>query len=211
MVHSRRKPEARPLGLHQTFHWRLVFLILFFLALLAAVIVRVFSLAIVEHRKFALAAEQQHELTEVLPSLRGSIFGQDKTGALHPLAIEKTVFTLVAVPKDIQDPEHTASLVANILPIPVADLVTKLSKRDDPYEVIAKKLDDGTAEKIRNLSITGLTLVEESRRTYPEGTTAASLIGFASYQNNEERGEYGIERQYDSYLKGERGFFEGDR
>lgn len=211
MAHSRRKSEARPLQFHQTFHWRLVFLVIFFLALLAAIVARVFILAIVEHRKFALAAERQQEITEILPSRRGGIFGQDKTGALHLLAAEKTVFTLVAVPKNIRDPERASSRIADIVKIPAAELAAKLAKRDDPYEIIAKKLDDGAADKIRSMSIAGLSLVEESRRNYPEGTTAASLIGFASYKNGEERGEYGIERQYDGYLKGERGFFEGDK
>lgn len=211
MVRSRRKPEARPLQFHQTFHWRLVFLIVFFFALFAAIVARVFTLAIVEHRKFALAAERQQEITEILPSRRGVIFGQDKTGALHALAAEKTVFTLVAVPKNIKEPEAVASRITGILKIPAADIAAKLSARDDPYEIIAKKLDGGTADKIRSMSIAGISLVEESRRNYPEGTAAASLIGFASYNNGEERGEYGIERQYDGYLKGERGFFEGDK
>ncbi|MBI2055645.1 MAG: hypothetical protein HYT42_02005, partial [Candidatus Sungbacteria bacterium] len=39
------------LGAHQSFHRRLVLIIIFFAATLGAVVIRVFSLAIIEHRR----------------------------------------------------------------------------------------------------------------------------------------------------------------
>ncbi|MDP3727094.1 MAG: hypothetical protein Q8R35_00455, partial [bacterium] len=123
------------LRLHQSFHWRLIFLTLFFLVLLGAVAARVFSLAIVQHRDFVLAAKRQHQLVEVLPPLRGAISAQDLAGRLVPLAIQKTFFTLVAVPKDIPDPAAAAAALAGILGGDRAPIEAKLRKRDDPYEV----------------------------------------------------------------------------
>lgn len=199
------------LRLHQSFRWRLIILILFFLVLLAAVVLRAFSLAIVQHRHFALAAERQHHLLLALPSRRGAIFVQDKSGALHALAIQKSFFTVVAVPKEISDPEGVSSALASILPIPASELRLKLSKSQDPYEVVARKLDEAQANKIRTLNVPGLTVVGEMRRVYPQGELAASVLGFASYQDGEERGEYGVEKFYQTRLKGERGFFEGQK
>lgn len=199
------------LGLHQSFHWRLIFITIFFLAILAAIAVRVFSLAIVEHRFFVLAAERQHKLFQVLSSLRGTIFAQDKAGALLPLASQKSFYTLIASPKEISDPAGAVSALMSVAPMDRASLTAKLEKSGDPYEVLARKLEAGIADKIRALSISGLTLVEERRRIYPQGNLAASLVGFASYNEGEERGEYGLEKQYQERLEGSRGFFEGER
>ena len=199
------------LRIHQSFHWRLVFLIAFFFVMLAALLARVFSLAIVEHRKFAIEAKRQHQLIEVLPSKRGSIFAQDKSGGLHPLAIQKSFFTVVATPKGISDPADAAAKLATAIGIPAEELRAKLSKSSDPYEVLAKKLDEDAAGRVRDLGMDGIALVEESRRVYPQETLAASLAGFVSYREDEGQGEYGIEKQYESYLKGERGFFSGEK
>lgn len=207
----RSKSKVGFLGSYQFFHWRLLTLIAFFTVMFAALIVRVFSLSIVEHRKFVLAAERQHQIVEVLPSTRGTIFIQDKSGGLKPLALQKIFFTLVAVPKDITDPASAARGLAEILGAPENEIVDKLAKSGDPYEIIAKKLDDDTADKIRRLNLKGVGLAEETRRVYPQETLAASLVGFVSYQDNIAAGQYGIEKQYDGNLKGEGGFFSGEK
>ena len=186
-------------------------LVVFFFVLLAAIAARVFTLAIVEHRRYVLAADRQHQLIEVLPSHRGAIYAVDKTGRRQPLAIQKTVYTLVAEPKNVSDPEALAASVAALLGTDRASLFAKLSREGDSYEILAKNLDGDAAARIRGLNATGITLVEELRRNYPQNDFASSLLGFVRYDADTESGEYGIERQYQSALKGERGFFEGAR
>lgn len=199
------------LRLHQSFHWRLIFLTIFFFTILAALTARVFSLAIISHRDFVLAAKRQHQLVRVLPSHRGTIFAQDRLGRLQPLAIQKTFFTLVAIPKDIEDAGRVSQELSVILKQERPALLAKLQKQGDPYEVLGRKLDEGTAAKIRDLGIAGLQLEEDERRVYPQGPLAASVIGFVNYDEEGEEGAYGIERHYQGYLKGERGFFEGEK
>jgi len=199
------------LGSHRSFHWRLIVLVVFFLVLLAAIAARVFTLAIVEHRRYVLAADRQHQLIEVLPSHRGAIYAVDKTGHRQPLAIQKTVYTLVAEPKSIADPAALASNIAAILGADRTALLARISREGDPYEILAKSIDGDAAARIRELKAAGITLVEESRRNYPQNDFASALLGFVRYDADTESGEYGIERQYQSALKGERGFFEGER
>lgn len=182
-----------------------------FLAVFAAILGRVFSLAIVEHKRFLLAAKRQHELVRALPSLRGAIYAQDKAGSLKPLAIQKSFFTLVAVPQQIGDVAEAVSALAGAGGLAPAAVAEKLGKRDDPYEVLARKLDEAAADRIRALGLKGIELAEESRRIYPHGELAASVIGFVSYQDGGEKGEYGIEQHFQKYLAGERGFFEGEK
>lgn len=211
MAYSHRRFDAHPLGPHRSFRWRLLFLTGFFVILLAAVAVRVFSLAIVGHREFVIAATRQQQVAEVLPSLRGTIYAKDKTGALTPLAIEKTFFTLSAVPKDIRKPAETADVLLGVTSLSRSDLLQKLDKPGDPYEVLLRKLDQETADRIRELKLVGIMLEEESRRVYTQGTSAAGIVGFVSYEDGKERGAYGIEKYFQEYLDGERGFFEGEK
>ncbi len=63
----------------------------------------------------------------------------------------------------------------------------------------------------RTYDANGILVNEETRRVYPQGELAASLLGFVSYAAAEEAGEYGIEKYYEDILKGARGFFAGDR
>lgn len=208
---SRASGTNRTLNTHKSFHWRLILIIAFFSLVLGAVAVRVFSLAIVEHRRFVLAAERQQQVLQTLPSTRGSIFMQDKLSNLQPLAAEKTFYTAVAAPKNIVEPQKAAKILSEILAIPEAELLNKLAKSSDPYEVIAKKISDEAAAKITNLKVKGFDVVEEGRRVYPHGALAAALVGFVSYKDGDEKGEYGLEKQYEDRLKGERGFFAGEK
>ncbi|RJQ36679.1 penicillin-binding protein 2 [Candidatus Parcubacteria bacterium] len=196
---------------HQTFHWRLAILAVFFLVLLAALVARVFSLSIIDHRQFALAADRQHQLIEILPSRRGAIYAQDKSGQQHPLAVQQRAYTVVAVPKNIADAPYASEKLAEILGIKRAEITAKLAKEDDPYEIIARRIDEAAAERIRALGMPGVSLVEEARRSYPQEALGANLLGFISYRENEEQGEYGLEREYDGVLKGARGLFEGEK
>ncbi len=202
------------LRLHRSLSIRILLLSFFFGLIFAAIAGRVFSLAVVEHRTFVKAAQRQHQLLKVLPFERGTIFLTDRHGARQAVAIQKTFSTLIAVPKAIRDPEGVAQELSAILDLPPEDIRRKLLKRDDPYEVIARKLDDDKVEAITARrdarAADGLLLLEESRRIYPEGAFAASLLGFVRPgENGDEQGEYGIEKFYDSILAGERGFFEG--
>lgn len=166
-------------------------------------------LQIVYYRTYTNLAAKQHRLVKELSSERGRIFLQNKSGEFIPLAISKTWKTLIASPRDIEDPEGNASFIANTLGLDKEEIIQKLSKKDDPHEVLAKKVDTILAEKIEKRGIKGIFFEEEKRRLYPQGDFAAHVIGFANKEDNEERGRYGLERFYERDLAGENGFFEG--
>lgn len=84
-------------------------------------------------------------------------------------------------------------------------LITKLSKPGDLYEVLKRKVDAETVEKIRALSIGGIGFSPVWYRTYPEEGLGGQLFGYVGYRGDEERGLYGLEGYFNEIMKGKEG------
>jgi len=147
-------------------------------------------------------ADQQYGLSKVMPSRRGKIFFQDKFGARITAAEDSVVKTLIAAPKNIEDPVDAAEKLSGILGIRADILREQLQKPDDPYELIAKDLPEDTAKKVADLKMAGLSLQATVKRYYPHKELAAHVLGFRGYNDalNDWRGVYGVEKEYDRDL-----------
>ncbi|MBI4250549.1 penicillin-binding protein 2 [Candidatus Uhrbacteria bacterium] len=84
-------------------------------------------------------------------------------------------------------------------------LRSKLAKPNDLYEVLKRKVDTETVEKLRQLSIGGIGFSPVWYRTYPEKGLGGQLFGYVGYRGDEERGLYGLEGYYNEILKGKEG------
>lgn len=127
-------------------------------------------------------------------------------GKGNELAISASADTVVALPAQIpaEDAPQIAAELARILKTDVnkiLDLITK--KKAAVY--IARKVDPAVAREIRELALPGITFTEESRRYYPYGNLASQVIGFAGIDS---QGLYGLEVQYDEWLRGKRGYLQ---
>lgn len=185
---------------------RITWVLLFFLLALMLLAGRLFVLQIVSHRDYLELASRQHRQLDDSNTERGAIYAQDKDKNLIPLALNKIQRTLAVSPKDTQNPEKTARLLAEILHLDEAGILRKLSKKDDPHEIIAKNIEAADAERIDALKLKGVFFEEERRRAYPHGTLAAHLLGFVSRDENTDTGKYGVERAYDEKLSGKKEF-----
>ncbi len=195
-------PKAR------TTHWRLLVVFLIFLAAGGAIVGRLFVLQILHYDEYVALAARQNG-SEIEPPRRGTIYFQDKDGRRQAAALNKETYTISAVPKDIDDSAEAAAALAEILQLDMEGLSVKLAETSDPYEVIARKVNDDTAAKVRQLDLKGILLEKESRRIYPGGNLASHVLGFVKFDRDEEHGQYGIERALDRQLRGETGFLEG--
>lgn len=103
-----------------------------------------------------------------------------------------------ADPTQVEDTAVVASLLAPILDEPVGLLEETLRRRTIRYLVLKRKVPPDVSRAIADLRaqrhLTGVGLVSEHWRFYPEGTLAANVVGFV---NREGRGQYGIEEAYD--------------
>lgn len=193
----------------KVFERRIRAVLLFFLVACAALLGRLFVMQIAHHDQYVDIAIKQHGTTKELFSERGTIFAVDKGGVEVPLAINKAYKVLVASPKKIEHPEETAALLASAFSLNEADVLARLSKTGDPYEIITRRVEPKAAEEFLHRGIEGISFEDEMRRIYPNGIMAAHLLGFVSGAGGEEGGQYGVERSYESELSGATGLLSG--
>lgn len=114
---------------------------------------------------------------------------------------KKSVDTIV-----LWDYDSLAAKLADILDLSQDDIRERMNNTNSQYELLAKKVDEDTADQIRQLinalNIEGLDLVATSRRVYPYGSLASHILGFVGAENT---GLYGLESRYDQYLQGQSG------
>lgn len=87
----------------------------------------------------------------------------------------------------------------------------KLSKKNDPYEPIRRKVDEAQLEQVKKIGSKGLGYTMESFRYYPERNIGSHILGFVGYNEEKQHGIYGLEGFFDEILKGEAGSIRADR
>lgn len=166
---------------------------------------RFFYLQAVQYSYFQTKSQNMSEKKETILTNRGEIFMQDKNGELFPLAQNKDWFSLYAVPKEMNEPRKAAEELSAILNIDKETISKKLSVKNDPYEMIKRKITDEETEKIKNLKYKGIYLEKQYGRYYPNNELSSHLVGFLSIKDDKVAGQYGIEEYFNKELSGEEG------
>ena len=132
---------------------------------------------------------------------RGAIFFKEKGGELASAATLNSGYIVSINPSKIDNPEKIYESINTITPINLDEFLEKTGKKKDPYEEIAHRVGKEEADKITALKFSGVSIQKEKWRFYPGGETAARIIGFVGYNNdNKFQGRYGIERYYEDIL-----------
>lgn len=140
--------------------------------------------------KRQLDKQQQNE--DLITS-RGAIVDRND----RDLALSVVVKSFFANPKVIKNPLQTAQRLSPYLGISTPKLLQQL-KQDRYFVWLKREVDQSTSEKIEALQLDGIFSKKESKRIYPHGELARSVIGVAG---TDGQGLEGIEKQYDEYLK----------
>ena len=137
-----------------------------------------------------------------LPANRGRIL--DRNGLI--LASSVPAASIWAIPEDVDesDPSVRAQLkeLAQLLDMPLSTLVTKMAEDDKTFMWLKRQLDWDLGQRIVGLGIKGIYLRKEYKRQYPEGESAAHVVGFT---NVEDHGQEGMELAFDKQLAGKPG------
>ncbi len=202
---SRRRPTQKKTSKDI----RIQFLKAGFLACALLIVSRLFFLQVVQGEFYAALASDQHEIFRTLFPERGTIYLKDVSSLSHeeqlyPIALNKEFHTVYAQPRYMTNVQDTAQKLSPILQITEEDLLKRLDKPDDPYEVLKRKISQVEYDQVKALGIEGVKFQSETHRYYPEGRAAAHITGFVSAAD-QRVGQYGVEGYFESILRGEPG------
>ncbi len=148
---------------------------------------------IIEGAHLADQAKSQHIASVLVTGKRGMIL--DRNGQVLARSVEcRSVY---ARPFEVQDIVGTSTKLATILDQPVEKIYSQLSNESRKFTWIARKVDDQTAEAIRNAKLEGVGLSKEYERVYPFKHMAGQLLGFVGV---DDQGLEGLERSFDKRL-----------
>lgn len=194
------------------FRWRAVRLIALLPVL--AIAVRLVQLQIVGHDAYAQIAANQSMAESTISSDRGEIYATERDGRggerLVPLAVNRSSYTIYAEPVHIKDVVAAAQALAPIVGVEESELIKRMSKPDDPYELLLQRGGPEVKAAVEALDIDGIGITEESFRFYPNNNLSSHILGFVQYRDNGMVGQYGAEGFLDDMLTGKAGVFRGE-
>ena len=190
----------------------------FFILIATVIIGKLFYLQVFQHDYYKTLALSTHEIYQKIHPKRGQIFFQDtRTGENFPAAINRHYYQIYAVPKEIDkaDINSTTEKIAEVLQLDEEKkeaVRAKLSKENDPFESLARKIPDEIKEQIVASDLKGIYNSTEEYRYYPENELSGPILGFCNMDtDNNMRGNYGLEGYWNKVLSGKSGYLFGER
>ena len=169
-----------------------------FLAVWSAFVIgRLIELQVVQGGKYRARAQRQQERRVEVSGRRGAIL--DRQG--RELAVSVEFPSVYAIPDEVEDVSAAAAALAPLVQVPQAKIADRLSQAKG-FVWVARKVAPPSADAIRRLKLKGIHLVAESKRFYPKGTLAASVVGYVGL---DDTGLSGLEYAYDRTVRGKPG------
>lgn len=180
---------------------RLRILTLGLAAVALLLVVRLYFVQVVHGSEFALRAERQYVSASQELYDRGTIYFTRKDGTVLSAATLANGFTVSMSPKLVKDPEAAYAAISALTPIDHDAFMASAARKEDPYEVVARRVDDDAGRAIEALEIPGISVSRERWRSYPGETRAAQSIGFVAFDDDDTlAGRFGLERYYNDVL-----------
>lgn len=203
-THSTTSATAATPPVGRLARWRLQALLIGCVVITLVVTVRLVDLQVVRSKELASKARLEIETPVLLAPRRGQII--DANGTVLAMDVERQ--SLFAIPPQVPADRKAeiALLVAGLTGAPAEPILSAL-RSDRQWVRLARWLEPEVAAKVAELKLPGLRLVYEPMRFYPQGITAAQVVG-ALNLNGE--GISGIEAYYDQLLRGTEGRVEGE-
>jgi len=173
---------------------RLYFLGALLFLWIAAISLRLVRLQVFQHAEFVQRAQRQQNRSIPVEPRRGNIY--DRNG--YALAMSVDVDSVFAVPSEIHDPQTTAALLGKVLDLEPPDIVARLAASRN-FVFIKRKIDQETANRVRELGLRGIYFRKEPKRFYPKRELAAQVLGYVGMDDD---GLGGLERVFDDDLRG---------
>ena len=174
--------------------------------LLVLLIIRLFWIEMVQGAEFKEIAYNQQTINRIISPKRGTIY--DSTG--KALAISSRVDTVTLNPGKVKysngklvDNEFLAKGLSDVFKLEYEEVLEK-TKSETSVQTIIKKVDQDKINELKkwmkdNKITAGINIDEDSKRSYPYGSLASSVIGFCGTDNH---GLWGLENSLEDILTG---------
>ncbi|MGL4721852.1 MAG: penicillin-binding transpeptidase domain-containing protein [Desulfovibrionaceae bacterium] len=171
---------------------------IFFVFILSCFVVIIWArlgyLQIIGEKTLGSKARRQHQTTEYIMGKRGSIL--DRQGKVLARSIEMR--TVSVQTSQVQDKKALALALGKILKISAQDIENSLQKAKG-IVLLARRISDEMAQKIKEADLHGVSLTTEYGRVYPYKDIAGKLLGFVG---DDGIGLEGIEYINNAILEG---------
>lgn len=184
---------------NQKYNRRVNFFAVIFCILFTAVLVRLFTIQVMESEKYRIAAKKQYETKIVLYPSRGLIFDRN----MNLLVSNSYRVSLAVDPNMVEEPEKLADILAGKFNKDRNEYLQKITAENTSFIYLERKVDPENVGGLDTLKMPGLIVLTEPTRVYNYGYLASQLVGFT---NNENRGQMGIELSLNDKLAGKDGF-----
>ena len=164
---------------------------------------RLYMLQVLAGSEFTARAENQYVRPNYHHFNRGDIYMQDLTGGLVPLATTQSGYFVWVNPQTVEDPEFLWEEISQIRELDKDRFIRRLEEAADSdknYLEIAHNLDRQEVIDWQRLESDQLTFHPQSWRYYPGRNLASHLTGFVGYTEDQQQGQYGLERYYENVL-----------
>ena len=187
-----------PLLASKTPKWRSRFIVAAVGLCFAGLLGRAAYIQIIGPEFFQREGEKRYAHTLEVPATRGRIV--DRGGQL--LATSVPVPSVWVIPKDFQATAAQRAQLGTLLGMAPAELEARLGSGSASFAWLRRQVETETWTQIQALGIKGIYQSREYRRRYPEGESAAHVVGFT---NLEDQGQEGIELAFQKQLQGHNG------
>jgi cell division protein FtsI/penicillin-binding protein 2 len=177
---------------------RIRLLLLCILLVFAALLARAGWLATVRASALSEMAQVQTKIPVVLPAGRGTIF--DAMGT--PLALGEQATTVYVDPTEVRRPRREAAIAARVLGLKQRAVFDSVTREGTHFSYVERKAPLQLAAELARRKLPGFHFYAEERRTYPQHSVAAQVLGYAGVDNN---GLSGLELELDKQLSGRPG------
>jgi len=171
-----------------------------FFCIALVLVVKLYVVQIVHGEQLSLKAERQYIRPYAAIFDRGTIFFTDKEGERMSGATLRSGYTLAINPSVITEPSMVYNNLSTVFDLDEEDFIVRVSKADDPYEELGRHITEEEALKVKAMNLEGVHLYKDRWRYYPGDSLASHLLGFMSWREEELKGRYGLERQYEDVL-----------
>lgn len=172
--------------------------LLFFIASLSILSLRLFYIQVVQYGFYSKLAGQQHTVSIEINPKRGAIFDRN----MRVLAVNLMSDSVFANARVVENKRAAANALSRALGL-TEEFVHERLTRNKAFVWIKRKVTSSESAAVKNLKIPGIDTVQESQRFYPNRSMACHSIGTVDIDNI---GLEGLELKYNKYLAGENGW-----